>query len=317
MNEKTPHQATRGGLAACPNSNPIARFREAILSAGQAEPFHVEADGALHRYRDPEGKTGNTDLWFVLHIDGIPTGVFGSWKTGAKHTWCAKSQNQMTPAERDEHRRRMEDARRQRKQEQERTHSLAAVNAKTIWAKSEPANPDHPYLAAKGVTAGIAKQSQGALVLPIVNMDGEVRSLQFIQQDGTKRMLSGGQKRGNFIPAGDGVTSPSRVIVCEGWATARSLSEIDRTALVLAAIDAGNLESVATNARIKWPDLPLVIACDDDRQTEGNPGMTKGRAAAIASGAKIISPEWPEDAPLKLSDFNDLHQWLKTKRGAE
>lgn len=316
MKQKTPNQAVRGGFAACPYSNPIQQFREAILSAGQAEPFHIEADGVLHRYRDPEGKTGNTDLWFVLYLDGIPAGVFGSWKTGIKHKWSVKSENHMTTAERDEYRRRMEDARRQRKQEQEHAHNLAAIKAKSIWAKSEPANPDNPYLVKKGVTTGIAKQSYDALVLPIVNMEGEVRSLQFIQPDGTKRMLSGGQKLGNFIPAGDGVTSPSRVLVCEGWATGRTLAESDRTALVLAAIDAGNLESVARNARIKWPDLPLVIACDDDRLTEGNPGMTKGRAAAIASGAKIMSPEWPDDAPLKLSDFNDLHQWLKAKRGA-
>lgn len=316
QNATTPIQGHGAGLSAGVYSNPIDLFRAAISAAGIPEPFHVEADGLIHRYHCEGDRSGKKDGWYVLHLDGIPAGSFGHWNEGVSHTWCAKSKSQMTPAERAEHLHRMVNARRQRKAEQERTHSLAAIRARSIWAESEPASPSHPYLVKKGVTAGAAKQSRGSLVLPIVNMEGEVQSLQFIQSDGAKRMLSGGQKRGNFIPAGDGVTNPRRILICEGFATGRTLSELDPAALVLAAIDAGNLESVAKNARIKWPDLPLVIACDDDRKTEGNPGMTKGRAAAIASGAQIISPQWPDDAPLELSDFNDWHSWIKSNGGA-
>lgn len=316
MKQKTPNQAVRGGFAACPYSNPIDLFRAAISAAGIAEPFHIEADGVLHRYHCEGDKRGTRDGWYVLHLDGIPSGSFGHWSEGIPHTWSDKHKHLMTTAERAEHQRRVDDARRQRAELERHKHKEGADKAKDIWIKSTLADNNHPYLVRKGVTAGIAKQSRDALVLPIVSFDNKLASLQFIQPDGTKRMLSGGQKKGNYIPAGGNVTEPSRVIVCEGWATGRTLAESDRTALVLAAIDAGNLESVAMNARIKWPDLPLVIACDDDRLTEGNPGMTKGRAAAIASGAKIMSPEWPDDAPLKLSDFNDLHQWLKAKRGA-
>jgi len=40
-----------------------------------------------------------------------------------------------------------------------------------------------------------------------------------------------------------------------------------------------------------------VIAGDDDRLTAGNPGGTKAKAAAIASGALLALPQWPGMCP--------------------
>jgi len=76
-------------------------------------------------------------------------------------------------------------------------------------------------------------------------------------------------------------------------------------------VDAGNLKAVATGARNRWPNVDIVVCGDDDRQTEGNPGSTNARAAAIAAGARYALPEWPPAAPLNLSDFNDLYTWQK------
>ena len=53
---------------------------------------------------------------------------------------------------------------------------------------------------------------------------------------------------------------PSRLIICEGWATGCTLAEDKSDALVLAAIDAGNLKPVAIAARCRWPLEELVIA---------------------------------------------------------
>ena len=106
------------------------------------------------------------------------------------------------------------------------------------------------------------------------------------------------------------MTNASRIILCEGWATGSSLAEDEPAALVLAAIDAGNLEPVALAARLRWPNAEQVIAGDDDRLTTGNPGATKAKVAAIASGALLALPQWPKDAPTHLTDFNDLAVWL-------
>jgi putative DNA primase/helicase len=79
---------------------------------------------------------------------------------------------------------------------------------------------------------------------------------------------------------------------------------------VLAALNAGNLKPVAVACRQHWPSAEIIIAGDDDRQTNGNPGATKAREAAIAAGAELALPQWPEGAPENLSDFNDLAVWL-------
>jgi len=107
----------------------------------------------------------------------------------------------------------------------------------------------------------------------------------------------------------DGPDYPARVLICEGWATGCTLAEIDPAALVLAAVDCGNLQAVATGARNRWPDADLIVCGDDDRQTPGNPGAAAAKAAALAAGARFALPEWPPAAPLHMSDFNDLHNW--------
>ena len=53
-----------------------------------------------------------------------------------------------------------------------------------------------------------------------------------------------------------------------------------------------------------WAGAELVICADNDRQTEGNPGVTYATAAAKATGARLIVPDFPEGEA--GSDFNDL-----------
>jgi len=62
----------------------------------------------------------------------------------------------------------------------------------------------------------------------------------------------------------------------------------------VAAFDSGNLPAVAQALHAKFPDKPIVIAGDDDRQaelTQGiNPGRKKALEAAKAVGGKAIFP---------------------------
>ena len=74
------------------------------------------------------------------------------------------------------------------------------------------------------------------------------------------------------------------------------------------AFNAGNLEAVATALRIKHPALKIIIAADDDHQTDGNPGLTKATAAAQAVSGLLAVPVFVAGRPDKATDFNDLHQ---------
>jgi putative DNA primase/helicase len=58
----------------------------------------------------------------------------------------------------------------------------------------------------------------------------------------------------------------------------------------MTAYDSGNLLSVATSIRERWPDKTIVIAGDDDHRSENNPGREKALAAAQAVGGVAIFP---------------------------
>ena len=80
-------------------------------------------------------------------------------------------------------------------------------------------------------------------------------------------------------------------------------------AAVACAMNAGNLLDVGRQLQRHYPSSPLIIAGDDDRQTEGNPGRTAANKAAAVLGCGVVMPPFPSDAPLALSDFNDLANW--------
>jgi putative DNA primase/helicase len=154
------------------------------------------------------------------------------------------------------------------------------------------------------------------LALSIVNVEGSVRSLQFIEPDGTKRLLAGAEKRGNFIEVAGDWRGADVIGIAEGFATAMSVSALLEPDAMLAAIDAGNLRPVAEAVRAARPDAHIIIAADDDHATPGNPGLARAREAANAVSGEVIRPRWPEGAPLTLSDFNDLTRWVHQQEGA-
>src|SRR5258708_6250867 len=51
-------------------------------------PDDILGDGSLHRFHIEGDRPGTRNGWYVLHLDGIPAGSFGSWKTGDTYTWC-------------------------------------------------------------------------------------------------------------------------------------------------------------------------------------------------------------------------------------
>lgn len=286
----------------------LFNFRDAIRAAGLEPPDAIEP-GTLQRFPGNGKRPSNRAGWCLLFDDGLG-GCFGDWSTGLSKTWQAKRDKPYSRAERVAFARRVEEANRQAETARRTRQANAANRAAAIWDAATPAPGDHPYLVRKRIQPHGARIHKGALTLPVMDFTGKLTSLQFIATDGGKLLLSGGRKRGCFIPVAGDMKEPARVLICEGWATGCTLAEDEPTVLVLAAIDAGNLEPVALSARRRWSPSELVIAGDDDRLTAGNPGASKAKAAAIASGALLALPQWPEDAPDHLTDFNDLAIWL-------
>lgn len=195
--------------------------------------------------------------------------------------------------------------------EQKRQKQKAAAEfACRLWQHSAAADPAHAYLAAKRLPPCGLRQHRGELLVPLVNAAGDLVNLQRIGPDSSKRFLFGGQVLGAFHLLGK-IEPARRLYVCEGWATGATLFEhYDGADGVACAMNAGNLRAVALALRAKYGSLvDLVIAGDDDRCSDGSPGRTAADSAALLASAMVVFPEWPQGAPLELSDFNDLHCW--------
>lgn len=286
----------------------ISQFRDAMRAAGLEPPDGIKA-GKLHRFPGAGKRPGNRAGWCLL-FDDARGGCFGDWSSGLSEAWQAQSDKLFSRSERAAFAGRVKEARKQAEAARRTRQAEAATRAVAIWNAATPAPHNHPYLIRKCIQPHGARIHNGALMLPVMDFTDKLASLQFVAADGGKRLLSGGRKRGCFIPVAGDKANPTRVIICEGWATGCTLAEDEPAALVLAAIDAGNLERVALAARRHWPTAAQVIAGDDDRLTPGNPGATKARVAAIVSKALLAMPQWPKDAPEHLTDFNDLAVWL-------
>ena len=276
----------------------VAAFLDAMRDAGvpPADLSEIVADGRLHRYRVEGDKSGSQNGWVIFHLDGVPSGAFGSWKEGITQTWSAKAEIELSPSERNAQRHRIALARAERDAEHRQRRVEAADKARALWARAKPADACHPYIQAKQVSPLQARQLGKRLVLPVYELASrELVSLQFIDGDGGKRLLSGGRKQGCMIP----IARPDdwrRLIICEGWATGATLTTMEPDAFVIAAIDAGNLAPVACAVRRDWPHRQIVIAGD-----VGPCGETKARAAAIAAEALVAIPPG-EDG----TDWNDV-----------
>ncbi|MHB0765730.1 toprim domain-containing protein [Stutzerimonas sp. NM35] len=279
-------------------------FRDAMQATFGPLDWLPVADGTIRRFHVPGDKAGTLNGWYVLHLDGIASGAFGSWRAGACHTWS--SRKPADPLEAQLVAQRIERAREQREADQTRRHIATASYAGRVWSEAQPADADHPYLTRKRIAAHRLRQTGDVLLVPLY-ADGYLCNLQRIASDGGKRFLSGGRVKGCYSPIG--TLEPGQTLyVCEGWATGATI-HAETGAAVACAMNAGNLLAVGRQLQRHYPDSPLIIAGDDDRQTEGNPGRTAATKAAAMLGCGLVLPPFPDDSPLDLSDFNDLANW--------
>ena len=176
-------------------------------------------------------------------------------------------------------------------------HRIARRAAQAQWEHAGPADPDQAYLRRKGVQPfGIRMDMGGTLIIPLVDLDGTIHSIQRIYEDGSKRFLSGGAKADHFALIGGPLESAPAILLCEGWATgatAHAATDLP----VVAAMDAGNLVRVAPLIQARFPDATLVILADNDLKPgrDTNPGVEAATAAARATQSLLAIPPIPGD----------------------
>ena len=187
--------------------------------------------------------------------------------------------------------------------EKHRKKQLAAINAEDILNECDVALPSHQYLLSKQVTPRLLPwvDKNGQLVIPVMDLLGNVHSLQFISPKGDKRFLSNGAIKGNFYQLWSRKSPSKAIVICEGYATGVTLSRYYMAdCSVVVAFNANNLLPVANVFRAAFPDSIIIIAGDNDKSGTGQ------AAAKAASDAVFGSYSIPLFQSHEVgSDFND------------
>ncbi|PYE73376.1 phage/plasmid primase-like uncharacterized protein [Xylophilus ampelinus] len=309
-----------------PAMTPREEFAEAMRSAGlftgsNAQGDHPIMDGKRHRVPVEGGKKGTLDGFYVGHLDGHPAGRIINNKTGTDITWKSKGYA-LSDQEKAKLQAEAAEKLAQRAVEQDKAQEATAQRVGRQMADLVPIEQPTPYLQAKGIQAeaGVMTDREGQKTyIPAFDADGKQWTMQYIQEDGTKRFAKDSKKEGCFHPVGgmDALAAAPVLVISEGYATAAQVSEAVGHATV-AAFDSGNLDTVAKALHAKFPDKPVIIAGDDDRHlvmTHGNnPGREKAEAAAQAVGGKAIFPifapaesNYPRDLPAVTPDSFKAH----------
>jgi len=189
--------------------------------------------------------------------------------------------------------------------------------ASLIWNEAKPAPVSHPYLIKKSINVhhiGIVEANyihaphilhgEGELlVIPMMDFNRNIWSIQFISESGNKAYLRGRRWKGSFFWLNG---NTDRVYLCEGFATGASLNQRTGNA-VACAFDAYSLIHVARYLATRLNGDQIVIMADDDHHLEKNKGIESAQKAADDIGALVRVPNF---IGLKCTendtDYNDF-----------
>ncbi|MDC9603505.1 toprim domain-containing protein [Xenorhabdus griffiniae] len=169
------------------------------------------------------------------------------------------------------------------------------------------------YLTKKGLPCPDQRLlKNGSLVLVTQALDSTITGAQVIKPNGEKRFVPGSKKKGSFIPLSPITGTPDTIIIAEGYATALTVNQLHE-GLVLAALDEGNLSTVAGLVRERWPTAKIILAADNDwhelgeLDDKGKPKKNVGKITAEKT-AKAIDG-WITLPPTEhKADWDDYRQ---------
>ncbi len=289
------------------------------MSAGSEHPI---MDGRGHRMKVEGDKGREQSGFYVGFLDGLPAGFAKNNRTGVEEKWKSKGYT-ISAEEKAKMQAEAAAKKEARIKETEAQHENASARVTKEASDLQQAAKQTPYLTQKGLnpTIGVLIDQEGKnTFLPAQDASGKQWSMQYIQEDGTKRFAKGSKKEGCFHTVGGhgSLDDAKAIVISEGYATAATISSVIDMPTV-AAFDSGNLVPVAKALSEKYPDKPILIAGDDDRHlemTQGvNPGKEKALAAADAVGGAAILPvflaaetQWPKALDKVTPDAYRAHK---------
>lgn len=159
----------------------------------------------------------------------------------------------------------------------QRRYDSVATKAAYIWNHATPEPVDHPYLLKKKLPPLKLRLHRDCLVSQLFDQQHRLVNLQFIDPDGNKRFLRGGQVKGCFqwwLP----FSGPSwSIYLCEGVADALSTYlHLKKLRIVVCSYSVSNMIDIASWLRQIKPENRLIAVIDNDKpkkQRRWNPGV--------------------------------------------
>ena len=286
--------------------SPESQLCNAMRDVGIDPPSTIYMDGKIHRFKtNSKGSSGAGDKtgWYICYSDNTPAGRFGDWRAGIEVSFRADIGRKFTAAEEMAHSRRMSEAKAARDAELAKQHEVTEDVVAKIWADCTPANKDHPYLKKKGICVhGSRVTGDGRLVVPLLNKDGTLSTLQYISTDGGKLYHKGGATGGKFWSIGN-AENPKTIFIAEGFATAATIHETTGS-ICIVAYSASNIVPVTGIMRETYgATQDIVIVADND---SSGVGMRYAEQASAKHGARIVSPPELGDANDYVANGGDL-----------
>ena len=264
--------------------------RKGLIDGGTVNRAWIERDGQRKQ-------VGWGQCWLTQERPYARCGDYRISSDSPTAVWRSDNagSTKLTPEQRAEHERH----RLALRAEQEVAWNASAQRAEEIWDSLEECF-DHPYLEKKGVSSHGLRVSGDRLVMPLINADGQMRSLQFIDGEGGKRFLKGAQAAGNFFVIGD--LSGPVINYAEGFATAASY-HADHNEPVVVAHSASNLKKVAESLYPLQPDAKHIFIADfDESETGEREAIKAAQVIQKAGGQSVVL------MPAEVGDYNDAAQ---------
>ena len=281
-----------------------SEFESFLLSNGMTVDTKtgLKVDGKIGRAYMEVGNKRKLTGWYQLWLNqSVPYGRCGDYRIDhveptAQWRPNNASRYEMTEEQKEEVKRLQEEA----KIDLANKQTKAAKIAQNIWNKAAPTEK-HPYLERKQVLShGLRQGEDGRLIIPLLDAQLEIVGLEYIDDDGGKKFLTGTKKKGSFYILGEHMLQDAKVInYAEGYATAASYFQ-DMAQPVIVCFDAGNLKPVGETISDYFPNAKHIFIADADESKTGEIKAVEASQAVRSRGAEseVLIPE-------EIGDYND------------
>ena len=300
----------------------ISQFKKFLYSQqGGICPKKYDIDVKLDkktRYQVEGDKGGETSGEYCVHSDGWAAGYAKNFRTEEYCEWSfdinelrgyssyVKLYDQAKTKEFKEYAEQVKQQRETREAEEAREVLKQVMRS---WNTAPDCNTcTHEYLRNKSVGHYGIKEYNKQLMIPLRDINNNLKSIQFIRASGEKRFYPDADAAGAFFEINLAKAANDKnavILLCEGYATGATLHDITGCPVVC-AMNCHNLVKIAPLLREKFKENKIIVCGDNDYKTKGNPGRTAAVNAVNLAGLDgFIIPEFKRKD--KGTDWNDAY----------